>query len=362
LLSLNDIAPSCDRRFDWPVVSAMRAFLTVACLSVVCACCTRVDPPHTPVEARDVTAFSTWQRNVASHFPPELQQGFADALQEIRYLITAQNEATGHDAIAAALCRHIDARTVNTVLLTGYNLKLQRLAAERDALQQTVNKNAHLITKPGDRTAADYLDQFRAGQQQRLDTIKAEMQRAETLVLALGGVPRPRRPDADAAAPLSMASREEALRQIAVMMQERRNVGIFKFGEWPVRIDREGRQLNDAQRGDFLARKVAAESGGRVIIPIRIKGHWLFFEGPDEAPPLPEFIRANLTAADRRKFQADWVNLEAELWARKSAADLELQKPTVVPPQHATAVPDHRLPPMLPAILEEAPKIPPPTR
>jgi hypothetical protein len=56
------------------------------------------------------------------------------------------------------------------------------------------------------------------------------------------------------------------------------------------------------------------------------------------------------------------VNLEAESWARKSAADLEVQRPTVVPPPPAAAVPDSRRPAPLPAILEDRQKIPPPTR
>jgi hypothetical protein len=341
----------------------MRALLTVVCLSVVCAGCTRVDPPLTPVAAGDATSFSAWQRNVASQFPPELQREFADALQEIRYRITALQEATGHDAIDAALCQRIDARTVNAVLLIGDELKLQRLADERDDLQQLVNKNAHLITKPGDRTAANYLDQFRAKQQQRLDTIKAEIQRAEARVLAHGGAARSRRADVNTAAPLEMASREEALQQIAVMIQERRDASVLKYGGWPVMIDREGLRLDDTERGNFLARKAAAESGGRVVIPIRIKGHWLFFEGPNQAPLLPKFILSNLTAADRRKFEEDWVNLEAESWARKSAAELELQPPTVVPPPRAAAaVPDNRLPATRPAILPETQPMPPPAR
>ena len=337
----------------------MRALPMVVCLSLVCAGCTRVDPLHTPVAAADPAALSEWQRRVASRFLPGLQQEFADALQEIRFSITAQQEATGHDAIASALCKHIDGRTVNEVVLTGCELKLQRLEAERSELRRVMHTNTQLLTKPGDRVGAEYLDRIRGQQQKRLDAIDAEMQVSERRVAAHGGTVRSRRADAKASASSDAVSRDEALKQIAVLLQERRDARVLRYGAWPVKIDREGKRLDETERSEFRAKQAATESGGRLVIPVGIKGHWLFFEGPNEAPQLPGFILANLTETDRRKFKDDWVNLEAELWARKSAADLEIRQNALAPPPPlATGHPG-------PAAVREAgegSKIPPPAR
>ena len=304
----------------------MRALLTAVCLCVAGAGCARVEPLHSTIAAEDEASFSAWQRHVAAQFPTELQQEFADALQEMRYNISGMQEAFGHDAIQAALCKRIHAHTVSEVLLLGYDLKLKRLKSERDLLQQAINTNAHLITKPGDDSAASDLEHTRVQQQQRLDADNSEIQRVEGRVLAYGGASPSRDANAAPAAPLDTTPRGDALKQIAVMLQERRDASILKYGGWPVKIDRDGRGLNDDEHRDFLAKKTAGETRGQIVIPIRIKGHLMFFEGSSQAPTLPAFIVSNLTAADRRKFEEDWGNLDAELWARKEAVDLEVPK------------------------------------
>lgn len=299
----------------------MRTLLAVVCLSLVWAGCARIDDRHARVAAEDVSSFAAWQRHVAADFPPDLQQEFQEALQEIRYLITAAQEATGHDGIETALCKHVNARTVNEVLLAGEEAKLQRLNAERDTLQRAVNANAQLITRPDDLVAAHELERIRTKQQQRLDTLGREIQNVKSRMTANGGsVPGPPA-DAKTSEPLERLSREEGLRRIAVMIQERRDIGTLKYGSWPVKIDREGSELSETERRAFLERKAAAASEGRVVIPIKIKGHWLYFAGANQAPVLPKFVVANLTADDRRKFEEDWNDLEAELWARGPASD-----------------------------------------
>ena len=313
----------------------------MACLSAACVSCTRVDPQHAPVAAENVATFATWQRDVAAEFPPDLKPEFADALQEMRFHITAQNEATGHDAIEAVLCQRINARTVEQVLVTGAELKWQRLAAEWDGLQVAINTNANLITKPGDRVAATYLEQTRSQQQQRLDRIAAEIQQVERRLLAHGGT-IPAHPAAEKdSGPSQQVSRDEARQQIATMIAERRNPLVLKYGGWPVKIDREGAQLDEAMRSNFSERKKAAELTGKIVIPIRIKGRWLLFEGPNQAPRLPKLIQSSLTPADLRKFEETWVNLEAESWAREAAAGFEIPQPASAP------LPS--LPPLVPA-------------
>ena len=305
--------------------------LTFACLCVVCDGCTRVDPQHALIAAEDGPAFAAWQRKVVSEFPAALRQEFADAVQEIRFHLGAQPGVTGRDAVEAALCQRIDGHTVTEVLLLGDGFKLSRLEADRVQLQRVTNANAHLVTKPDDRAAANQLEQLRAQQQKRLDGIDADIRQAKARIAANGGAVPAASPELATSAPMERISRDEALRQIAAMLHDRRNPSILKRGGWPVKIDREGQQLDAALRTDFLARKAAAEFKGRIVIPIRIKEHWLLFEGPNQAPQLPKFVLASVTEADRRKFEEDWVNLEAEVWARDEAADFEIPKPALTP-------------------------------
>ena len=112
--------------------------LTFACLCVVCAGCTRVDPQHALIAAEDGPAFAAWQRKVVSAFSPALRQEFADAVQEIRFHLGAQTGTTGRDAVEAAVCQRIDGHTVTEVLLLGDGLTQYRLAADRVQLQQAL--------------------------------------------------------------------------------------------------------------------------------------------------------------------------------------------------------------------------------
>ena len=96
----------------------------------------------------------------------------------------------------------------------------------------------------------------------------------------------------------------------------------------PVKFDWEGRQLDEVKRAEFLNQQAVAALQKRVVIPVRIKGRWLLFEGPNQAPALPDDVRATLTAAEVAAFKHDWLELEAELWAREVAADLPEPAPS----------------------------------
>jgi len=62
--------------------------------------------------------------------------------------------------------------------------------------------------------------------------------------------------------------------------------------------------------------------GEKVVIPVRIKGRWLLFETSDQAPVLPADVRAVLSADELAKFKRNWLELEAELWARQVGKEL----------------------------------------
>ena len=106
------------------------------------------------------------------------------------------------------------------------------------------------------------------------------------------------------------------------MIEGRRTSGTLKHGAWPVKIDRTGASLGEKDAREFRERKTAAEAAGRIVVPIRLKEHWLFYEGVNQAPQLPPSVSPNLTSDDLRKYTEDWVNVEAERWARDVVAAL----------------------------------------
>lgn len=291
--------------------------------------CTRTPIEDSLIAADDTTTFYRWKRDTASQLSPEQQRQLETTLAELRLDIMFRQVATGHDAIESAVCERLNRLPVKEALLLGAQLKWHRLAAERDDLQRVINANSRLITKPGDQAAAADLDQYRAKQQQRADTVAQELQGVEKEIQALGGqIPALNLP-APATKPIAV-SHAEATKQIADMLEGRRTAAVVRFGDWPVKIDWEGKQLEGDKRVEFLAKSAVNGRGERVVIPIRIKGSWLLFEASDQAPALPEDVRATLTTAELAAFKKDWIELEAELWARQLAKELPDAPPVPV--------------------------------
>jgi hypothetical protein len=262
-------------------------------------------------------------------FSPELKRQFESALQEIRLDLQFRQAASGHDAIEAALSKRINQLPLKDALLLGTQLKWRRLAGEREDLQKVINTNSRLVTKPGDTTAAADLDQYRAKHQQRLESTLRDLAATEKDYAALGGQVAALTlgtPPTKAVA----VTREEALKLMAEMLDGRRSVVTFKYGQWPVKIDWSGAQLEGEKRAEFDAKKSVNGRGEKVIIPVRIKGRWLLFESADQAPGLPDDVKGALSADELAKFKRDWVELEAEIWARQIGK--ELPEPPPEPP------------------------------
>ena len=64
-----------------------------------------------------------------------------------------------------------------------------------------------------------------------------------------------------------------------------------------------------------------------MVIPVRIKERWLLFEGPDQSPALPDDVVAVLTPEELSKFKRDWLEVEAQRWAREIAKDMPAPPP-----------------------------------
>lgn len=302
-------------------ISSPRAVAVALALLLAGTGCQPSDPLTAKISADDSTDLFRWQRDITGSLTPDLKRQLDSALQEMRLDLQFRGEASGHDAIEAALCKRVNQLPLKDALLLGTQLKWRRLAGEREDLQKVINTNSRLITKPGDQAAAADLDQYRAKHVQRLEATLRDLQATEKDYAALGGQVSSLTLGTPTTKPVAV-SHEEALKQMSDMLDGRRNGAAFKYGDWPVKIDWEGKQLEGDKRAEFAAKQAANARGEKVVVPVRIKGRWLIFESPNQAPALPDDVRAVLSADELAKFKRDWLELEAELWARQIGKEM----------------------------------------
>lgn len=290
-----------------------------AAIVLMVAGCAR-DPAQAPVEAGTARALATWRMKVANRFTLAEWKEFEAALQEIRLRVMAERAASGSEAVEEALCARINGRTMRDVLLMGYEARLSRLRPLRGELKKAVEGNELLVTKPGDRASATYLEDLRARQNERLQKTEAEIKSAEERIIGLGGTVSK---NVDAAEterePEMKLTREKALAEVWRLIHDQRDAAVFKFGGGAVEMDREGAELSGEERAEFFARKKVAATGGRAVIAVRVRGRWWIFDDKAEPPGFSPAVEKMLSDADRREIGELWVALQAEIWARRAS-------------------------------------------
>jgi hypothetical protein len=103
-------------------------------------------------------------------------------LQELRLRIMADREATGHDAIEAALRSKINGTTFRDVIVMGLRAKMARLGVEREAVRKVLQRNAWSSVYLKDVA----FEHARADQEKRLLAIDAEVDAAKRKLKLLG--------------------------------------------------------------------------------------------------------------------------------------------------------------------------------
>lgn len=307
-----------------------RILVVVICAALVLGACGRTEPLATPVSATSMSGLGRWRIKQANRFTLEEWREFDAALQEIRLRVMADREASGSEAVEEAMCARINGRSVREVLVLGYEGRFARLQPVRDELKRSLEGNALLVTKPGDRASASYLDTLRGRQEEQLRKTEAEIAVAVQRLEALGA--RAPVKEAASASTSAMANagvkdasaglpRDEAREQIKQMLSEQRQLFLLKYGPWPVKIDRTGAALTGADRAAFEAARAAAPNKGHVVIAVHLRERWWIYDGPAESPTFSKTVTANLTVADRREIEELWSTLKAETWARRTAQE-----------------------------------------
>lgn len=299
-----------------------RICLFVFLLTGLLVSCQRGDPQARPLEAANPGRLATWRMKMAESFRPEEWREFDAALQEIRLRIMADREASGSEAIEAALCRRIDGRTFREVLILGDENKLARLDPVRRELKSAIDGNAKLVTKPGDDASAKYLDGYRARQEERLTKVDAEIAEAEQRLAAIGGpewaakIAERQKTTAHAVA-AAVLSRDEALDEIKTLLRAQHDAALLKYGGWPIKIERSAAGVPEENRADFVARQTAAATNGHVVLAMHLRERWWIYDDTTPPPTFSSSVLTNLTEADRQQIAEWWQNFHGELWARR---------------------------------------------
>ena len=78
-----------------------------------------------------------------------------------------------------ALAERVNGRRVGEMLQLGSELKVRRLSTELAGLEDAMNKNAQLVTRPGDLESRHHLDGLRDRQKVRVDKYREELAAAQ---------------------------------------------------------------------------------------------------------------------------------------------------------------------------------------
>lgn len=272
------------------------------------------------VRADDSAALAAWRKAEQRSFTPAEWKEFDDMLREIRLRLSDGRTVNGAK-LDEAVHHAIHQRSFRAVVLVGYEFRRDRIQREARELQDAISANAWLVTKPTSPDSAKYLTGFRERQNKRLDSLMAELEQVDRRMVALGysaeSLAGRKLPPLAEPAPVE---REEALQHFATMVDEIRSAAAFKYGPWPVTVDRKGAKLSEDERTEFRRASAEAEALGEIVVPVRLKQRWWMYRGPFAAPDLPSFVVANLTEKDRHTLRQTWCELQAEVWARRSAA------------------------------------------
>jgi len=151
--------------------------------------CAPSDPLDRAVSAPTVGRFATWRSALASDSSVAMRQQVESALQEIRIDAAADRQrrrilgepvkSAGTEEVDEAVRSRVDGRPLREVVQLGCELRLRRLTNELKGLEEAVDQNAQLVTRPGDGESRRHLDGLRSRQLERVAKYREEIAATE---------------------------------------------------------------------------------------------------------------------------------------------------------------------------------------
>lgn len=149
-------------------------FCLLVLIPLLAVGCGPSDPLDIEVDAGSPMELDLWRSRVGQRLTPGEWRDLETALQEVRYQIMNEAEASGRHGIDAAMRQKVDGRTVRFVLQLGFAARLMRLEIEEGVLLEKQAHNRRLKTRPGDEASADVLAGVIREIEHRLESLAAE--------------------------------------------------------------------------------------------------------------------------------------------------------------------------------------------
>jgi hypothetical protein len=147
--------------------------------------CGPADPLQEKVAAETVEHLTGWRGSMRDRLSPEQWKEFEASLQDIKFQIIANRDASGTADVNTALCERIDGHTVIEVLRKGAEAKIALLDRKRSDLEYFIQQNTTLRTRPGDTASENYLLQRQAEQVGQLEAAEREITAARARLAQL---------------------------------------------------------------------------------------------------------------------------------------------------------------------------------
>ena len=126
-----------------------------------------------------------WRSDLSNSLTPQEWASFDLALQEFKLQIMMSGQATGGEAINAAVREKIDGRKLLEVMQEGIQIRLKRIKADKAELEQAIQTNSRMRIKPGDDEKAKELADFQQSLAKKLAKMTEDVAATETVLKEL---------------------------------------------------------------------------------------------------------------------------------------------------------------------------------
>ncbi len=147
--------------------------------------CSRTPPGQQRVAANTPLNFAMWRSENSDALTPKEWSLFDLALDELKLKIMLEGKATGSTAVDQAMRDMIDGMPLREVLFSGLQIRLKRISADKNILEDSLTANSGLKLRPGQEEKAQALAAKIRAQSDRLDKLRATVAEAETDLRAL---------------------------------------------------------------------------------------------------------------------------------------------------------------------------------
>lgn len=169
-------------------VAGMKRFFAplLAGLLLVTVGCQKTDPRKEPVQAQSPSALMRWRSMVGTEIKPDEWREFDAMVQEIRLRVTAEKQASGSEAVEAAMRNRINGLSFTDVIALGYEGRLLRVRPERQETLHAMRMNAEGAGQLEGMKLGAEMERMRQAQAKRLSQLDAQIDEAVKRLKALG--------------------------------------------------------------------------------------------------------------------------------------------------------------------------------